>query len=101
MKALVQKVTVNEGRSFKRDPKGQDYSISSLTILVPFEPRTWDNQNGTGSSRGFGLDSTEIELDPNALSQFGKLTFPVMLELETRTDYRRSGAVSVVTGFKQ
>lgn len=101
MKALVLKASINEGVSKKKDPKGRPYIISTLSILVPFEPREWSNENGTGTSRGFGLDVTEIELDPEALLKFRDLKFPCYLELETVTDYRRNGAVSVVTGFTQ
>lgn len=100
MKALVQKATINEGLSKKQDPKGRAYQISTVTILVPFEPRKWNNANGHGESRGFGLDSTEIELHPDALPQFRDLTYPCMCELETETEYRRNGAVSVVHGVK-
>lgn len=100
MKALVQKVSINAGISKKKNPNGTKYEISTLTILVPFEPRTWDTVNGSGESRGFGLDSTEIELEPSALLAFRDLKFPLWLELETVTEYRRSGAVSVVTGFQ-
>lgn len=99
MKALVTKVSINAGRSTKNDPAGRDYEISTCTILVPFEPRQWDNANGKGESRGFGLDSTEIELEPSALLAFRDLKFPIWLELETITEYRRNGAISVVTGF--
>lgn len=101
MKALVTKATINEGISKKTDPNGRQYQISTITILVPFEPRSWNNANGQGESRGFGLDTTEIELDPEAIGKFRDLKFPVYLELETVTEYRRSGAVSVVTGFVQ
>lgn len=100
MRALVQKVSINEGNSTKNDPKGRDYKISTCTILVPFEPRKWNNANGSGQSTGYGSDSTEIELDPTALELFKTLKFPCWLELETITEYRRNGAISVVTGFK-
>jgi hypothetical protein len=101
MKALVTKATINEGNSKKQDPKGRDYQISTVTILVPFEPRTWNNSNGSGSSRGFGVDTTEIELHPDALTQFSQFSYPCYLELETNTEYRRNGAVSVVIGAKK
>jgi hypothetical protein len=100
MKAIVTKATINEGVSKKQDPKGREYQISTITILVPFEPREWNNNNGHGSSRGFGLDTTEIELHPEALNQFRDLSFPAHVELETETEYRRNGAVSVVVGVK-
>lgn len=100
MKALITKATINEGISKKKDPLGREYQISTITILVPFEPRTWSNENGQGESRGFGLDTTEIELDPEAISKFREIKYPAWVELETVTEYRRTGAVSVVTGLK-
>lgn len=98
MKVLVTKATINEGTSKKVDSNGRNYQISTVSILVPFEPRQWNNANGSGSSRGFGLDVTEIELHPDALGMFRDLKFPCYVELETTTEYRRNGAVSVVVG---
>lgn len=100
MKALVQKATINSGVSKKKDPKGREYTISTVTILVPFEPRSWDNPDGHGQSVGYGMDSTEIELHPDAIEQFKDLKFPDFYELECETEYRRNGAISVVHGIK-
>lgn len=103
MKAIVINATVNEGNSKKQDPNGRDYTIATCTILVPFEPRTWNNANGSGSSRGYGLVTTEIDMHPEALLQIKQFEkeLPLELELETETEYRRNGAVSVVHGFKR
>jgi hypothetical protein len=101
MRAFVIKASINEGNSKKKDPNGQNYTIASVTILVPFEPRSWNNANGTGSSRGFGWDTSEIELHPDALKSFQDVKFPCYLELETNTEFRSRGAVSVVTGCQK
>jgi hypothetical protein len=101
MKALVQKATINEGVSKKQDPSGRDFLISTITILVPFEPREWNNANGHGHSRGYGVDSTEIELHPDALQQFSDFKYPCFLELETEQEHRRNGLISIVTGAKK
>lgn len=103
MKAMVINATVNEGISKKVDPTGRQYAISTVTILVPFEPRTWNNANGTGSSVGYGLVTTEIEMHKDAIHQFKEFQghYPLELELETETEYRRNGAVSVVVGCKR
>lgn len=101
MKALVLKASINEGISKKQDPNGRAYQIASVTIAVPFEAREWNNSNGSGSSRGFGMDTTEIELHVDALGMFRDLKFPCYVELVTETEYRRNGAVSVVVGVQK
>jgi hypothetical protein len=100
MKALILKATLIEGISKKVDPNGQPFKISNVSILREFSGFTWDNSNGSGSATGYGLEPTEIELHPDALIQFRDLTYPAYVELETETEYRRNGAVSVVHGVK-
>ena len=76
MKALVINALINEGISKKQDPNGRPFNIPSLTILVDFEPRSWNNANGSGQTRGCGKVTQELPLNPDALSQFTKHTYP-------------------------
>lgn len=100
MKALVINATINEGVSKKQDPNGRPYQINTVTILVDFEPRTWNNVNGSGSSRGCGKVIQELPLDPEALPHFTKHTYPCWLELETESQFRGNNMIAVVTGCK-
>lgn len=100
MRVTIQKATVNAGISKKQDPKGRDFSISTITYLEPFEGFSWDNDNGSGSSRGYGLDTREMDLDPDALDKFADLPYPCEVILTTRTENRRNGVVAIAYDVK-
>lgn len=100
MKSLLLNALITQGNSKKRNPEGEDFKISTVQTLVQGENRSWSNINGSGSTKIYGLVTTDIELHPDAFEQFKDLKYPDWYELETETDFRRSGAVVVVTGVK-
>lgn len=61
-----------------------EYDICTLTYAVPVQPVQKQNRQVTG----YGLNAQEIGLDPSALPNFSKYTFPIVLDLRIEPDAR-------------
>lgn len=91
MKLQVMGVKRVKGTSSKT---GNDFDICRLFALVPVTPAS-----GKTLIQGFGFELAEMELAPECLPSFGRLTFPVELELQTDTKPFMGKLESVVIGF--
>ena len=61
-----------------------EYDICTVTFGTPVQAVQRDNRQVSG----YGLNNNEIGLDPSALSQFAKHTYPVELDLIIEPDPR-------------
>lgn len=61
-----------------------EYDICTVTFGTPVQSVQRDNRQVSG----YGLNAQEIGLDPLALSQFAKLTFPCEVDLLIEPDPR-------------
>lgn len=73
---------------------GNAFDMCRLFALVPITP-----QGGKTLIQGHGFELAEMELDPNSLPNFSRLSFPVELELSTDTRPFMGKLETVVTGF--
>lgn len=91
MKLNVIGVKRIQGKSSKT---GNDFDMCRIFALVPISPLS-----GKTNIQGFGFELAEMELDPEALLSFSRVSFPAMLELQTDTRPFMGKLESVVTGF--
>lgn len=102
MKVLVLGVTQSSGISKKN---GNRYLMTSAHVIVDFVPFTNKDQKNPDSPHhnvaGFGKAIAEIPVHDEIFTTFGKLTFPLELELDTDSAFRNGRMETVVTGFKQ
>jgi hypothetical protein len=61
-----------------------EYDICTVTIGTPVQSVQRDNRQVSG----FGLNASEIGLDPSVLSQFSKIPLPAELDLIIEPDPR-------------
>lgn len=62
----------------------QEYDICTVTFGTPVQSVQRDNRQVVG----YGIQPQEIGLDPAALSQFGKLSYPAEVDLIIEPDPR-------------
>jgi len=95
MKMLVAGVKRIAGTSKKT---GNDYDMPRLFGLVPVEKV----KNAGMEITGYGMEQSEMNLDPEALESFKQYEgrFPLMLDLETDVMPRFGKFESVVVGVK-
>lgn len=74
---------------------GKPYDFAQLLYLRPIEPFGQEKF----SVSGFGYEVGKLDLDPESIAQFGRLTFPVEIELQVRQDAGRQGIRSIVSGY--
>lgn len=81
MKVLVLGVVRMSGTSTKSgNPK--PYDITRITYGVPVSPVHSDNR----TLIGHGYEIQELELDPDAMTQFQEIKFPAILDLDVQPD---------------
>lgn len=79
------KVTVfNAQRARGISKTNSEYDICTITFGTPVQPMQSDKRQVSG----YGLNAQEIGLDPMALSQFAKLTYPCEVDLLIEPDPR-------------
>lgn len=81
MKVTVFNAQRAKGVSAKNN---NEYDICTVTFGTPVQSVQRDNRQVIG----YGVNANEIGLDPAALSQFAKQTFPVELDLIIEPDPR-------------
>lgn len=92
MKLQVLGVKRISGKSSKT---GNDFDMCNLIGVVPV-------QTGTGKSTaivGYGFETAEVPLDPEALPQFSAVKFPTLLDLETDSRPYMGKLETFVTGI--
>lgn len=100
MKVLAVSVQQSQGISDKSGAL-KPYHMASLSYLVPLESRNKvDTVKGTSYRMdGYGLQLVEMSLDPDCLSEFSKVTFPAMLDIQTEAQPMFGKVQTVVTGL--
>lgn len=73
---------------------GNPFDMCRLFALVPIT-----SQGGKTLIQGHGFELAEMELDPDSLSTFSRLSFPCELELSTDTRPFMGKLETVVIGF--
>ena len=76
---------------------GSAFDMCQLLALIPIEP----TNSGKVQVNGAGLKLMELPLDPQALTQFMGLKFPLMLDLEMEPRPRNGRVETVVVGIVQ
>lgn len=75
---------------------GREFDFAQIEVLRPLEPAA----KKQFSLRGFGFETTKLDLALDALDKFRDVRFPVSLELVIETEPSRQGLRSVVVGFR-
>lgn len=81
MKVQLVSATVLTGVSVKKNPNGTPYEIAAIKYLKPLQP--FKNNKGTEWSelKGFGFEVKEMQLKPEAVASFEKVSFGKEVEL--------------------
>lgn len=75
---------------------GNDFDMCRLFGMVPITA----GGSAKTSVSGFGFEVAEMELDPEAIDTFAKVSFPAMLDLETDSRPFMGKFETVVVGYK-
>lgn len=76
---------------------GNEFDMCNLVGIVPV-------QTGGGKStrvEGYGFETAEVPLEPEALPQFAGIKFPAQLDLETDSRPYMGKLETVVTGIRK
>lgn len=76
---------------------GRSYDFSRITILRQIE----DVAGEKFQLSGYGYETTDLDVENEALPQFEQIKFPTQLDLVVDTVPGRKGLRLVVTGIKQ
>lgn len=76
---------------------GKPFDFSRMTILRPVEMVTGDKFQ----MHGYGYETSDLDVENEALPQFAQVKFPAQLDLQVDTVPGRMGLRSVVVGVKQ
>lgn len=76
---------------------GRPFDFSRLTILRAVEVVAGDKFQ----LNGYGFETSDLDVENDALPQFAQISFPAQLDLVVDTVPGRNGLRSVVTGVKQ
>lgn len=76
--------------------KGTPFSICNLLVVLPIENMTNPNVQITG----YGFETSEMTVLPEAFPQFRDLKFPAMVELVLQVANYRGKIDTVVSGFR-
>ena len=77
--------------------KGSPYDIARINTIQPINSR--DNEHNKFTASGFR--EGEIELEPEAITQFMGLDYPDYYEVETGSRMGNQGLTTVITGLKK
>jgi len=100
MKVFAVNITRTYGTSMKKNPKGQEYDIASMQILVPMENGGGDTKDGGQYTRtGYGFQVTELSVASDCLEQFKDIQFPAHLEVSTDSEMRFGRMQMIVSGL--
>lgn len=100
MKVFAVNITRTYGTSMKKNPKGQEYDIASMQILVPMENGGGDTKDGGKYTRtGYGFQVTELSVASDCLEQFKDVLFPAQLEVSTDSEMRFGRMQMIVSGL--
>jgi len=75
----------------------QPYDIAKLFVLQPVKPVSRENMELSG----FGFETAEISMRPDALTQFEGVKFPANLDLVTDMEARGGVLLPIVVGVKR
>lgn len=76
---------------------GNDFDMCNIVGIVPV-------QTGSGKStkvEGYGYETAELPLDPEAIPQFATVKFPAQLDLETDSRPYMGKLETFVTGVRK
>lgn len=76
--------------------KGNPFSICNLLVVLPIE----NLNNANVQITGYGFETSEMTVLPEAFPQFRELKFPCMVELSLTVANYRGKIDTVVSGFR-
>lgn len=91
----VQAIGVKRIRGVGKE-SGREFDFTQLTILKPIDNASKE----LFSLQGYGYETSDIDVENEALNQFAHVQFPATLDLVVDTQPGRKGLRSVVVGIK-
>lgn len=91
----VQAIGVKRMRGVGKE-SGREFDFTQLTILKAIENASKERF----SLQGYGYETSEIDVENEALPQFAGVQFPATLDLIVDTKPGRKGLRSIIVGIK-